>query len=103
VGATAAEASAESDEQTGNRHNNERTHRPKECGAWPERKTQRGAANQAEKKHRPPCLVCLAVALRRRMRLRHHKKATEYTGDTWNLSAQHSCEEAGETDQDSSD
>jgi class 3 adenylate cyclase len=39
------------DEQTGDRHDNERAHRSKKCSALPERKTQRGAANQAKEKH----------------------------------------------------
>jgi hypothetical protein len=93
AGAAATKTGAKSDEQTGNRHDNERAHRPKKCGALPKRKTQRSAANQSEKKDGPPCLI----------RRRRYKKATEHTGDTWDFSAQHGREQAGETDQDSSD
>src|SRR2546423_3230166 len=91
--AASAEAGAKSDEQTGNSHDIKRAHRSKKRGALPERKTQRGAANQANEKHRPPCFV----------RRRRHEKAAEQTGNTWNLSAEHGREQAGETDKDPSD
>jgi hypothetical protein len=91
--AASAEAGAESDEQTRRGHDTERTHASKKCGALPQRKTQRRAANQAQEKHCSPCLVGR----------RRDEKATEHTGNTWNLSAQHGREQASETDQDSSD
>lgn len=91
--AASAEAGAKSDEQTGNSNNTERAHRSKKGGALPQRKTQRGAANQAQEKYRSPCLVGR----------RRNEEATEHTGDTWNLSAQHGRDQAGETDQDSTD
>jgi hypothetical protein len=43
----ATEASAESDEQPGHCHDRERAHRPKERGAFPQHKTDSGAADKA--------------------------------------------------------
>src|SRR5882724_5342268 len=65
AGASAAETGAKSDERTGNGRDNERAHRPKEGCALPQRKTQRGSANQAEKKYRPPVLSGVAATRRR--------------------------------------
>ena len=77
AGATAAEASAKSDEQTRQDHDGKRAHRSKKCSALPERKTERGAANQTKQEHNPPFFVSGC----------RDKKASEHTGDTWNFSA----------------
>ena len=101
--ATSAETGAEADEQSRDHHDPERAHRPKKRGAFPERKAQSSAADQAHQKDRAPCLAGQAVALRRQVGRGRHEEATEYARDSRHLSAQHGGEEAGETDQDASD